>query len=631
MSSYRSFLPAALIIIASLIPSCSIFRPVGGVVSDGYENTVAYFNSYYNASRLFDEAEDEILTAEKRQRSLDGFADHPLDPPGSASTKLSAVIDKCSNILSFQPGSALVDDALFLIGKSYFYQAEFLKAERKFSELLEFAPSGPLALEASLWRAKTLSQLKNEDGIQEARTLIQKAIDSGQEEIAGEANLILGHFFSRRGDSEEAIAAYQEAARLSGDEMLLATAQFRIGDERMKLREYAPASEAFLLAGEYSEEPGLYLAAHQRATRAQREAGNYDAALELSRGLAEDYRFINNGKAITFETALTLMARGDEAEAAGLFSFIDTTENKTELGARAAFELGGIHENAGDYRKAQVDYSRAAGFPVPAIYNAARGKAAAFNRYLLLKSQRAVRDSILLGLDTTPFDSLPPPSRDSLIALQAVNAFDLGEVFYADLEKADSAEVWYRKALEELKDDERTPRILFILAELSKDDAAGLYGEIIRSYPRSHYAVRAKLKLGLKEEAAGVDSALFVYRAAEEEIELGDYQSAIAHLKEVVETYPQSSFAAKSTYTLGWLYEHRLGHPDTALSFYQGLVEHFGTSEYAAVVRARLQPATAVPDSLTTPQGRPKESDERRREDRPTQKKSVKDKEEVIE
>jgi tetratricopeptide (TPR) repeat protein len=227
MSSHRSFFIATLFFIASLLPSCTIFRPVGVAISDGYENTVAYFNSYYNASNLFDEAEDEILSAEKKQRGVDGFADHRIDPPGSASTKLSTVIDKCSNILSFQPGSALVDDALLLIGKSYFYQAEFLKSERKFSELLSFAPSGPLALEASLWKAKALYELRNEDGIQETRTLIQEAIESGEGEIAGEGNLILGHFFSRRGDLQEAIGAYQEAIRLSGNETIRATAQFR--------------------------------------------------------------------------------------------------------------------------------------------------------------------------------------------------------------------------------------------------------------------------------------------------------------------------------------------------------------------------------------------------------------------
>jgi len=638
MSSHRLFSTATLFFILSLLSGCSVFRPVGTAISDGYENTVAYFNSYYNASSLFNEAEDEILAAEEKQRAATGFADHRIEAPAGARTKLSAVIDKCSNILSFQPGSALVDDALLLIGKSYFYQGEFLKSERKFSELLSFAPDGPLAMEASLWKVKALFELKNEElGLPETQALIQKAVESGEEEIAGEANLILGHLFSRRGDPQEAIAAYQESVRLSRDGTIQATGQFRVGDERMKLGEYSLATDAFLLAGEYSDEPGLFLAAHHMAVRAQRDAGAYDKALEISQNLAEDYRFTNNEKAISFEIALTLRAQGNTPEAARLFTYLDTTENRTELGAKAAFELGVIHEEIGEYKKAQVAYTRATMFPVPSIYARARNKATAFSRYLILKSQRAERDTLLWNLDSAVTDSIPALGNlDSLLAMQAVNAFDIGEIFYSDLEKLDSAKVWYRNALENLRDNERTPRILFILAELSDEEAGSLYEEIISSYPRSHYAVRAKMKLGLHEEAVATDSASTAYRTAEENIESGDYQNAVRHLKGVVSTYPQSPFAAKSTYALGWLYEHRLHHPDSALVFYRNLIEHFGNSEYAVAVRRRVQPESAAPDSLNAPQERPRELDERRREDpktqdKPARDKPLRDKKEIIE
>lgn len=610
----------------SLFSSCAVFRPAGDVISDGYENTVAYFNSYYNASRLFHEAEDEILAAEKSRRALEGFTDNRLDPPGGAKTKLSTVIDKCSNILSFQPGSALVDDALFLIGKSYFYQGEFLKSERKFSELLSFAPGGPLAMDASLWRAKTLLELKNEEeGLPETRALIQKAIESGDAETAGEANLILGHFSSRRSDSQEGLAAYQEAIRLSGDEMIRATAQFRIGDERMKLGEYSGAADAFLLVGEYSDEPGLFIAAHQMATRARREAKEYDKALEISQNLAEDYRFASYENAVMYEMALTLRARGDVEEAVGLFTLIDTTGTRTELGSKAAFQLGRIHEEAGEYQKAQLAYSRATAFPVPSMYAMARDRASAFNRFLALKSQRAVRDTLLWNLAAITTDSIPAAgNRDSLLALQAVNAYDLGEVFYAELEKLDSAEVWYRTALGSLRDSARTPRILFILAELSKEEAGSLYESIIKSYPRSHYAVRAKMKLGLHEEPSAVDSASIVYRKAEENIESGEYQKAVVHLKDIVREYPQSPFAAKSAYALGWLYEFRLQYPDTALSYYRSLLEHFGASEYAVTVRRRVEPKSVSPDSLSVPRERPQETEEqggdRKVQDKPRQK-----------
>ncbi|MEX1138656.1 MAG: tetratricopeptide repeat protein [Bacteroidota bacterium] len=631
MSSLRSYFIAVLFVTLSLLSGCAIFRPVGNAVSDGYDNTVAYFNSYYNASRLFHEAEDEILEAEKKRRALEGFSDRRVTPSGAPMTKLTAVIDKCSNILAFQPESALVDDALFLIGKSFFYQTEFLKSERKFSELLAFASDGPLAMEASLWRVKTLLELKNEEeGLPETRAFIQKALDSGEEETAGEASLILGHFSARRGDSQEALTAYQEAVRLSGDEMIRARAQFSIGNVRMELGEFSDAADAYLQAGEYSDEPGLYIASHQMAIKAMREAGEFDKALEISHNLAEDYRFVSHEKAIVFEEAVTLHAKGDRGEAVNLFTMVDTTGTKTELGAKAAFELGRIHEESGEYEKALAAYMRATGFPVPSIFATARQKSGAFTRYLALKSQRAKWDSLLWSLDSAQADTIRPTlNRDSLHTLQAVNAYDLGEVFYSELEKPDSAEVWYRMALGNINDSTRAPRILFILAELLKDGPERLYEEIIKSYPRSHYAVRAKMKLGIQGESV-VDSAAFVYRKAEESLESGEFRKAVGELKDIARVYPESPFAAKSAYALGWIYEHKLHHPDTALTFYRSLVEHFGNSDYARVVRRRLQLGTASADSVAGAREKLKENDERRMDQKLPEKPS-RDKKVIIE
>ena len=51
--------------------SCSVFTPVGEAISQQYENTVSYFNAFYNARRLFTEAEDQIRTAQLTLRGKD--------------------------------------------------------------------------------------------------------------------------------------------------------------------------------------------------------------------------------------------------------------------------------------------------------------------------------------------------------------------------------------------------------------------------------------------------------------------------------------------------------------------------------------------------------------------------------
>ena len=70
-----------------------------------YENTVLYFNGYYNAKWLFDEAEDEIHADAFSKRGKEIIPMAAKEIPGSAKEKLVKVIDKCSNILAFYPTS----------------------------------------------------------------------------------------------------------------------------------------------------------------------------------------------------------------------------------------------------------------------------------------------------------------------------------------------------------------------------------------------------------------------------------------------------------------------------------------------------------------------------------------------
>ena len=73
---------------------------MGHAISDGYENFNTYFNAYYNASKLFDAAEDEIQTAALQTRGKQGQATQD-SIPSSAKQKLNQVIDKCSNIMAY--------------------------------------------------------------------------------------------------------------------------------------------------------------------------------------------------------------------------------------------------------------------------------------------------------------------------------------------------------------------------------------------------------------------------------------------------------------------------------------------------------------------------------------------------
>ncbi|MBI2619131.1 MAG: tetratricopeptide repeat protein [Ignavibacteriales bacterium] len=600
---FSFFFPSSVLVVS--LTGCSVFSPLGDALAAGYENTVAYFNSYYNAKRLFDEAEEEIRANERTTRARVGPTPAPVLAPPSAKQKLTVVIDKCSYILSFHPSSALVDDALVLIGKSYFHQGDYLKAERKFAELLSGFPESSVAPEAELWFVKTLARLnKQDEAIEAAQLLVQREEEVGGE-IVAETFVVLGNIYSLQDNPAKAIEVYQEAVARSSADVLTATALYRIGDGLSGLGQWDQAASSYRRVEEYTDEMGLVISGRLRAIRALRSAGRPDHALEVCTETQEDFRFNAFQKEIRLEKGLTLAALGSYDLAIQELIVVDTSSVRTEIGSKAAYEAAKLHEfRFGDYRAALDAYARAITYPVPAIYDDARKRHSALNQYFSLLKQRDKRDS-LLATPRTPSgefadDSVIVPitqaAIDSLEREQVASSFEIGEIFYAELENPDSAVSWYKRAMPGLQDSARSARVLFVLAELSAvypekgyGAAEELYQRIIKEYPTSVYAIRSKRQLGIPVEPAAADSGQFLYRNAEKLIESGKYDDAIKILRTIVRDHPVSPYAAKSEYATGWLYEYRLAKPDSALNYYKSLVESYGTSSYAAAVRHRIR------------------------------------------
>ena len=192
---------------------------------------VSYFNGYYNAKNLFNEAEDEIKTAALLSRGKEVPSAQANQIPASAKQKFGQVIDKCSNILAFHPSSSLVDNALLLIGKSFFYQMEYLKAERKFIELLAQFPKSPLAVETQLWYARSEEKLgKLPEGIQLSTAVIAAAQKDNDNEMETQAHKLLGVLYNRLDQTDKSIAEYEKIIATSTDDVEKSSAQISLGD-----------------------------------------------------------------------------------------------------------------------------------------------------------------------------------------------------------------------------------------------------------------------------------------------------------------------------------------------------------------------------------------------------------------
>ncbi|MDO9390320.1 MAG: tetratricopeptide repeat protein [bacterium] len=94
----------------------------------------AYFNSYYNAKKLYDSG----------TRSRQGFPD-TLSAAGAQASALQQAADKFAGVAGSYPGSRWAAPSLYYMGNCFFFTGQNEKALRKFQEVWQFYGQGKYA------------------------------------------------------------------------------------------------------------------------------------------------------------------------------------------------------------------------------------------------------------------------------------------------------------------------------------------------------------------------------------------------------------------------------------------------------------------------------------------------------
>src|SRR4030067_2852052 len=127
-----------------------------------------YYNTFFHAKQKFEEAE------KSQSQNLERMGQTPLSPvtpPGQRSPAIPSqgpqpreqtgsmvnmqeknlykdAIAKANQVLQYHPNSKWGDDALWLIGKSYYNMGDYLPADRRFKELVTNHPKSKFADES---------------------------------------------------------------------------------------------------------------------------------------------------------------------------------------------------------------------------------------------------------------------------------------------------------------------------------------------------------------------------------------------------------------------------------------------------------------------------------------------------
>ncbi len=609
-----------------------------------------YFNTYYNASTLFGEAEEEIWNQTDTKLTGHNLLALTTTIPATSRTKLASVVEKCSKLLQEHPNSAYVDDALLMIGKAFYYQGDYTRADRKFKELLTTYPESNLVLEARLWMA--YAEYK-ENNLDQAETSAKRLLDDAQKDddskTAAVAALLLGKIRGDRQDYAGACNYYAITGANAENADLRASAYLTAGDMYLAASDSVDAYSMYQKAAKESRNYQItYHADFGQATALSR-MGRGSQALDQLRDMRNNTNYKEFWGEVDVETGNAYRREEKYPEAIAQYQYVDTAYAKSEWAANADYQLGLLWEQVyGEFDSARVAYARGrAASSTAKIAPLVTARSDMMNRYALYRRSIQINDS-LLAIDTAaikppdtaairppdtaavkPADTVAQVSKeadslsqhaeaidkkvqdsavvapkkvepaippDTLRARLALAINELATLFYTELSLPDSAVALFDTLLTRFPDDPNKPRAWYVLAHVAaaRDSVAGtpvadsLYRLIIRDYPKTGFAAEARRILGLPPIVIALDSAEASYHESEQLLLKGDYQTAIDTLRAIVRSYPRSPFASRAQYAAGWLYEEKLSQTDSAIIMYRRLLKNYPASTYAALVRPKV-------------------------------------------
>lgn len=611
-------------------------------------NFTTYFNLYYNASDLFEQAETAI-----KEQKVDLFSTQELVLPGSANQQLVKVIEKASKILQYHNQTAFVDDALLMLGKSFFYQRNYQKALRKFNELVATHPESNLVLESELWIGKSEMKLKDyQTALQTLADVRKKGIDEGEDEIVNQTFIEQIKYYIYIEDIKSAIVTSNELLGVSDDNELNAIVAYQLGKFYMDSEDVENAVVALEKVFEYSPTYETELNASIELGRALRKAGKLERSLTVFDDLRSEDKYKESYDILDVELGLTYKDLGEMDEAISNLQYADTAYANSLNSGVAKYELGLIFEkNYKNFDSAFYYYSRAAKAPAPSEYvvktnekfqlftkyNTLQQNLAQFNQQLLYLQDTAafIQDSIDWYLkdsirQTEVEETLtnndvggdeqnvprqpvnknagantqaqakqqPPPQRptlsgDSLQSLIVKNEFELANIFFTEFDLTDSAYTYYSKILDDFPNSIYQARTLYGLGsyyQIKGDThkADSIFNYIYDNFKTESIVNAAANKLKKPLVDLNYDPAEALYASAEQKMLNKNLSESLSDFFNIYSTYPKSPIAPKALYASGFILENEMSMYDSAASVYDSITTKYPATVYAKSVQKKL-------------------------------------------
>jgi TolA-binding protein len=359
------------------------------------ENFSTYFNVFYTATDDYNAALEEIRTStiSEYNRRLDSL-NIVLPVSQTTKEKLNKTIERCSKVIQFHKNSKFLDDAVLLIGKSYYFLTDYLQAERKFSEFLSKLSASPLSDEAVLFLGRTKMKLGQ---ISEAETILQKLLkESKNTEVISEAyqELALNELAKR--NFSEAIKYFQNSINNTKNSERKSEKEYILA-KIYNLFEPQKSATVYERVVEMTSDFDLSFFARLNYGKSLIYNKQFDKAEEVLEDLNSDYRDYPEYKQLAeLELANNLYAEKNYAGGLDKYYEVIIKYPNTKSSSDAYYHLAQFYEDVKkDYLNALVNYKKASEENANGDYAAiSQRRADVLDRYFTLQAEANGTDKI---------------------------------------------------------------------------------------------------------------------------------------------------------------------------------------------------------------------------------------------
>ena len=522
-----------------------------------------YFNMFYNAKSAFDTAFREHSKLLKKNPDSTTVA-----LPSDISANYDKAIDKASKVLEEYPKEKKWhDDAVFLMGRAYYYKAEYEKAIRTFKRLQQEFPGSPFVPESYLYVGRSYLQTGSLDKAEETFTFIVEKYP--QLNINQDISLLIVDVAIAREGRSMAIDLLEKTSasvksREKKIDLIIKTAHLA-----MDLKQFDKAIRLFENCPRSKKRPEQMFRIDHGLAVCFEAKDSLEQALGVVTAMLNNKIYLSHMSEILLQKASLLKKLGKIDEAIETYRSITKTDSTNEAAGTAWFELGTIYQKKkADYVKAKECFTKASTIAKDTtIRNEAMQKIKSIDT---LAFYRAMKDTVDTAKGVVRRDRI---------------AFKIGELFWLELNQPDSAFVWFKKLSS--KSDSLRPKALFSASYIARHAlhdtavADSLYKVLLSRYPANEFTKKAQEDRGGELTIqTRQDSAQSAFAAAESlYFNANDSEAAVNSYRKVYEVFPDCEAGMKGLYAAAWINDNVLCNHKTAFRLYRMLCDSFPKSE----------------------------------------------------